>query len=130
MGISNPYETTPAIADSVLGAGATTAAPGVGAALATVATPAAGVYRVTGSAMVIGTPTAADGPNVAVRRGATVIAVLVAGLAGAAGTIAVPAPFTVERVTLDGATNVSLNAIAAGTVGTTYIVAMNLIRVG
>lgn len=104
-------------------AGGKTAAPGVGAALATITTPAAGYYRLEAWFGLSGTLAAVDATNAELRAGSTVLVSLAnSGVVSASGN-AVAGPFTCYRA-LDGTTSVTVNATAASTAGSVYHVTL------
>lgn len=91
------------------------AAPGAGAAIATITTPAAGTYAVRVTVALAGTVViAADAANFQLQGGATVL-----GTIGNPGAVGSYGPFEFD-VTMDGATNLTVNAIGAATAGTEY----------
>lgn len=102
-----------------LATGAKTAAPGVGAALATLTTPPAGYYRIEIWTGLSGTLAAVDASNFELRYGATVVAVLANSGAITASGNADAGPFTLHKA-LDGATTVTVNATAASTASSVY----------
>jgi len=101
---------------------ATAAAPAADAAVATLTTPAAGTYELTGTLSIAGTTVAtADSNNMSLRTSApatllTAIPIGVESTAGAPGS----ATFGPVIVTLDGATSVTINAIANATASSIY----------
>lgn len=101
--------------------GAKTAAPGLGAALASITTPPAGYYQVDIWAGLSGTVAAVDASNFEYRKGSTVIAVLaVSGNGtGASASNTANGPFTFFT-NLDGVTTISVNATAASTASSVY----------
>ena len=105
--------------NSSLMAGGKTAAPGVGAALATLTTPALGYYRIECWFGLSGTLAAVDASNAELRAGSTVLGVLANSGAVTASGNAAAGPFTVHRA-LDGATNLTMNATAASTASSVY----------
>lgn len=116
---ANPNPGTQTGADT-LSTGATVIAPGVGVAVATLAAPAAGVYEVRVSAQTGAGAVAADNGNMQLKKGA---AALVAALpTGGQEQM-------VDRVTLDGATALTVNAIAAATAGVPYTARISATRV-
>lgn len=94
--------------------------PGAGAAIATLTNVPAGVYNVTWTVQLIGAAAAADQDNFVLKVGATSIAVSLN--AGAAGQY----PQTPLQISLAALANVTVNAVAAGTVGVTYAVQLAL----
>lgn len=102
------------IADS-LGAGAAAAAPTAGVAVATIAAPPAGIYRLSVIVQNTGTAetTAAGLTNMGLYAGATLKAAL--------PTTGSPVRQEFERVTLDGATAVTVKATAAAAAGSMYV---------
>jgi hypothetical protein len=111
MPFTNPgVPGAPAGADS-LSIGGNVTAPAAGAAIATLAAPPAGVYEVRVAAAVGAGAVAADNGNVQLKKGA---AVHTANLP-TTGTEQV-----IDRVTLDGATAVTLNAVGVGTAAVVY----------
>lgn len=110
------------LSDSLQAGGAVTA-PGAGAAIATVAAPPAGTYLVTVSAGTgAGTPVAADVGNMQLKKGATVVALL-------AHPISTTAPMPPVRVTLDGSTALTVNAVGVATAGVVYVATIVAVRV-
>lgn len=101
--------------------GAKTAAPAANAALATLTTPQAGLYRVDVFAGLSGTLAAVDASNFELRKGSTVLAVLaVAGNGtGATASNTSIGAFTFQ-VDLDGATSLTVNATASATASSVY----------
>lgn len=102
------------MADSLVASGVATA-PGAGAAIATLAAPPAGKYRVRSYA---GAGGAAVGEqnNFRLRRaGVDLIAVLPHGMNGDFGDVT-----ELERVDLNGSQNLTIEAIAAGTAAIEY----------
>lgn len=89
-------------------------APGAGAAIATIVAPPAGLYRITVIGRYGGTSDTTD--NMELKKGATSLLVLPV-LAVNNGTAI---PVTVD-VRLDGATAITVNAIAAGAALTNYL---------
>ena len=108
-------------------AGAAVANPAVSAAIATLTTPAAGTYRINFSCfiytanVVVGLP-----PDMELRKGAVVQFNALGGISGSLDGITVVGqtptiqPFVDIRMTLDGATNVSINA-TVGAAAATYV---------
>lgn len=94
-----------------LNAGANVTAPGAGAAIATLAAPPKGVYEVRVAAKTGAGTVAADDGNVQLKAGATV-------LVGAVPTSG--QEIVLDRVTLDGATALTLNAVGAATAAVVY----------
>jgi len=93
-------------------------APGAGAAISSIASAQlpAGYYQIDVEASIdAGAPAAADRDNMEVREGATTIKRIVVNPV----SNTVPARVSVRRV-LDGATNVSVNAVGAGTASVVY----------
>lgn len=105
--------------------GAKTTSPGLGAALATLTTPTAGLYQVDVWAGLSGTLAAVDASNFELRKGATVVSVLaVSGNGtGAAASNTANGPFQFF-INLDGATSLTVNATAAGTASSVYHVTL------
>ncbi len=101
---------SPFIQADCLAAAATTAGPGAGGALATIATPPAGYYQITATVYftVVGTVN-----NAEFREGAAVVS----RLQLPAVVSQIPLVHTFFRA-LDGATNISINATAADAGGT------------
>jgi hypothetical protein len=105
------------VADSstTLNASGKQAAPTTGLAIATLTTPAAGTYAVRVYIGLAGTLTATtDANNVELLAGATVI-----GTIGNPGTAGEWGPFPFD-VTMDGASNLTVNAIGAATASSEY----------
>lgn len=92
-----------------------TVAPIAGAVVASIAGLAAGTYDVTWQVSLQGAAAAADANNFVLKNGAT--AVLNSINAGAAGAY----PQNGARIVVPQGGTVSINAIAAGTVGVTYL---------
>lgn len=109
------------LADSLTAAGAV-AAPGAGAAIATLAIPAgAAVYDVTiFTALPIGAPVNADAANMVFKNNGAAVGNALA----CDGTIT-----RLGRVTTVGGINFTVNAIAAGTAGVTYLASITAIRI-
>jgi hypothetical protein len=99
--------------------GGKTAAPGLGASLATLTTPPAGYYRIECWFGLSGTLAAVDASNAELRAGTTVLASLANSGAVSASGNAVAGPFTVFRQ-LDGSTTLTINATAASTASSVY----------
>jgi len=99
--------------DSLGNAGSVTA-PGAGSGVTTLAAPPAGVYDVTFAFFLSGTAETALA-NVRVRKGTTNIVNTLPSITGAAAVV-VRCP----RVTLDGASALSIQSIAAATAGAVY----------
>jgi len=102
-------------------ASATAAAPTAGTAVATLTTPAAGIYEISGTLALSGTTAVAtDSHNFALKKGATtLLANIPFGListTGAAGSV----PFGPVIVSLDGATSVTVNAVVSATASSVY----------
>lgn len=114
-------DAAPQFRNESLGAGGKTSAPGVGAALATITAPSAGYYQVDVWAGLSGTVAAVDASNFELRKGSTVVCVLaVSGNGtGASASNTATGPYTFF-VTVDGATNLSVNATAASTASSVY----------
>lgn len=104
-----------------LASGAKTAAPGVGAALATLTTPPAGYYQVDIWAGLSGTVATVDASNFEFRKGsATPVVLAVSGNGtGATASNTANGPFTFF-VALNGSTTISVNATAASTASSVY----------
>lgn len=106
------------VADSLNAAGSATA-PGAGAAIATIAAPPAGKYKITAEAFfAAGAPAAAEDANIAIRVGA----------ANILKKLAVPRALNVLGVTsedvyvhLDGSSAVALVAVGAATAAVVYV---------
>jgi hypothetical protein len=103
-----------------LSIGGNAVAPGVGVAVATLAAPPAGVYEVRVSAQTGAGTLAADNGNMQLKKGAA--AVVAALPTGGQEQI-------VDRVTLDGATALTVNAVAAATAGVPYTARISATRV-
>lgn len=99
--------------------GGKTSAPAANAALATLATPAAGYYQVDIYTGLSGTLAAVDASNFEFRKGSTPVAVLATSGSGASGVNGSVGPFTFF-VNLNGATSITVNATAASTAGSVY----------
>lgn len=102
-------------------ASAKATAPGIGAAVATLTAPPAGLYEISGTVSIAGTTVGAtDSHNFSLKAGSTVlltnIPIGVQATTGADGA----APFGPVLVHLDGATNVTVNAVAAATASSVY----------
>lgn len=107
------------LADTLAAAGNVTA-PGAGAAIATLAAPPAGAYEIRVSLERGGAASvAADIGNFAIKKGATTL--VAAAQAGA--------DIVLERVTLDGASAVTVNAVGAATAGVVYSASIRATRV-
>jgi|SRR5579859_4380383 len=98
-----------------------TVSPAAGAAIATVSGLRAGTYDIVWSVSLQGAAAAADADNFQLKNGATVVENAVN--AGAAGTF----PQTGTRITVPANGTVTINAIAAGTVGVTYLASIELV---
>ena len=90
--------------------------PAAGATIAQLVSLPVGVYTISWSVQLIGAAAAADQDNFQLTSGATVLSTSLN--AGAAGQY----PQTPLQVTLASLQNVTVNAVAAGTVGVTYAV--------
>lgn len=110
---------TSVAANNSLANGGKTAAPGAGAALATVTTPPAGYYRIEAWFGLTGTLAAVDASNAELRAGSTTIGVLANSGAITASGNPVAGPFTYYRA-LSGSTSVTINATAASTASSVY----------
>lgn len=109
------------IANTLSASGATAATPIAGTAIATIADPADGVYRVRVVALQVGTVDA-NRLNINLRTGATVVSALL--------SIASAMEHIFERVTLSGTD--TINAVvgaAAGGVGAIYVATIQATRV-
>ena len=95
--------------------------PAAGAAIVTVSGLRAGTYDVVWSVALQGAPGAGDADNFQIKNGATVVENAIN--AGAAGTY----PQTPVRITVAANGTLTVNAIAAGTVGVTYLASVELI---
>lgn len=116
---ANQQPGTPVGADT-LSIGGNSVAPGAGVAVATLAAPPAGVYEVRVSAQTGAGTVAADNGNMQLKKGAVVV---VAALpTGGQEEI-------VDRVTLDGATALTVNAIGVSTAGVPYTARLSATRV-
>ncbi len=94
--------------------------PGAGAAIVTVSGLRAGTYDVAWTVSLQGAAAAADADNFQLKNGAAVVEGSVN--AGAAGAY----PQTGARITVPANGTVTVNAIAAGTVGVTYLASLEL----
>jgi hypothetical protein len=119
-------------------AGATALAPAAGATIATLVTPPAGTYRVDitcGIAITAGALAAGDSFNMEFRKGAVVQMAALGGTAGMQESITVTgvpinsAVYKDLRVTVDGVTNLSINATGAGGLNNTYVAQIMATRV-
>jgi hypothetical protein len=109
------------IADSVMGSGAVTS-PTAGQVIAATAALPAGVYSVLIVTCLAGTaPVAADFSNLQLKHGAV----------GAGGLLAATTPLQMERerITVAASEAVTVNAVAAGTVGTIYAAFVSATRI-
>lgn len=102
-------------------AAAKASAPGAGAAVATLTTPAAGLYEISGTLSITGaTAVATDSHNFALKAGATTlltnIPIGMISTTGMEGAV----PFGPVLVHLDGATSVTVNAVSAATASSVY----------
>lgn len=114
----------PARVDSVSAYG-TAAAPGAGAALATIAAGSlavAGVYLVAVQVSLTGTIAAGDLDNFAIRKGSTPVKQIV--IPPAANQLA----FVEIQVYLDGATALSVNTVGAATASSVYSASITATR--
>lgn len=103
-----------AVTSSTLAASGKAAAPGAGAAVATLTTPAAGSYAVRVWVGLAGTLAAiTDANNVTVTAGAVSVTLGIPGAAGHYG------PFEFQA-TLDGSTSVVVSATGAATASSEY----------
>lgn len=112
-------------ANASLANGAKTAAPGAGAALATLTTPPIGYYQVDIWCGLSGTVATVDASNFEFRVGAaTPVVLAVSGNGtGATASNTTTGPYTFF-VNLNGATTISVNATAASTASSVYHVTM------
>lgn len=110
------------LADTASAAGSSTA-PAAGAAIATIAAPGAGVYRVVVKLRMSATAETAA-TNAELRHGATVV--------GKVGITSDQTLQTVEyeRVTVAAAEAITVNATANATAGAVYNVVVTAVRVG
>lgn len=117
----SPTFVAPTTHNTLVAAAVTAAAPTAGTAVATLAAPPAGNYKIQIWAAVTGTATtaAADSNNMNVKAGATTVIPLLSYNCSTAGNLTNPGPFEFYR-TLDGATNLSVNVIGNATTGTVY----------
>jgi len=114
-------ETSEGFVDTLFGQGSVSA-PGAGATIATLAAPPAGTYnlRITLGQGPAGTIAAADCGNWKITKsGASFIA---AGLASNCEIV-------IDRITLDGATTITVNALVAATAGVVYTASIKATRV-
>lgn len=120
------FSVSPAILGDSPGTTARAVAPAAGAAIATIAAASlpAGTYDVQVLTSYDGAVAAAERNNMEFREGAVVRSALLAP-----SVANVVTPVVVFRVVLDGATAVSVNATAAGTVGVGYNAQLVAIRV-
>ena len=105
------------MSDSIYAGGSVTA-PGVGAAVATLAAPRKGVWKVKIDAGISGNAVA-DLGNLQVKKGAAVLVPQIP--TGANGG---SEEFVLDEVTFDGVTALTVNAIGAGTAAIEYNVAI------
>lgn len=117
MSVIEPYRD----ANTTVQASAKADAPTAGTAVATLTTPAAGTYELCGTVSIAGTTVGAtDSHNFSLKAGTTTlltnIPIGVQSTTGMDGS----APFGPVIVTLDGATSVTVNAVAAATGSSVY----------
>jgi hypothetical protein len=124
VGAANPLPVAPTDNESA-GVGATAAAPGAGAAVATLVSGSlpAGLYDIQVYVGLSGTLAAADNANMEFREGASVVSRL--AVPGAAGHFG---PFELRR-RLDGSTALSVNAVGASTASSVYYANILAVRV-
>lgn len=94
-------------------------APGAGVALATIADPVDGEYRIRATVVFVGAaPAAAEDGNVEIRAGATVLARIATGRA-------LNTPYTEEvEAILTGTDAITANANGAGTTAVLYVTSL------
>jgi hypothetical protein len=112
-------------------AAAQATAPTAGTAVATVTTPPAGLYEVSGTLSISGTTVAAaDSNNMQLKQGSTVkltnIPIAVNSTTGTPGAV----PFGPVILNLDGATSVTINAVANATGSSIYAAQLICRQVG
>lgn len=117
---SNPTVTTPFVTSSLVATGSATA-PTAGTNIVTLAAPAAGTYQIEIWISASGTATtaAADSNNMNLLAGATTVATRLPFNCSTAGNVTNGGPFMFQR-TLDGSTNLTVNAVGNATTGTVY----------
>jgi hypothetical protein len=115
-----PVVTAPANYSALVATGSATA-PTAGTNIATLAAPTAGTYEVQVWVAVSGTATtaAADSNNMNVKAGAGTLAALLPYNCSTAGNLTNPGPFIFQEI-MNGATNLTVNAVANATAGTVY----------
>lgn len=114
----------PAILTDSLGVTGRVVAPGAGVVIATI-TPAAGTYEIeVRTNLDAGAPAAAEINNMDFREGASVVSVLIVP-----PVLNVVTSFAKYLRTLDGATAITVNAVAAATAGVGYSAQITAIRV-
>lgn len=118
--VSGTVTALPFNAGSLIATG-TTVAPTAGTAIATLAAPAAGLYEYNIWIAISGTATtaAADSNNMNVKAGSTTIFPLLSFNCSTAGNVTNGGPFSFQ-LTMDGATNITVNAVGNATTATTY----------
>lgn len=116
----SPTFTAPTVHNTLVAAAKATAPAGA-ANVATLAAPAVGNYHIQVWIAASGTATtaAADSNNMNLLAGATTVAALLPYNCSTAGNLTNPGPFEFYR-TLDGSTNLTVNAVGAATAGTVY----------
>jgi hypothetical protein len=97
-------------------------APGVGVAIATLSSVPAGTWDITCYTNLAGSAAAGDRPNLAFKVGSTVTSTLLSTMNGYNDTYSI-------RINLTTPTDLSVNAIAAGTAGAVYRVSMVATRI-
>lgn len=114
---------TTGLADTVSAAGSVTA-PTLGLAVATIAAPGAGVYKVVVTTFQTGTVDTTKPANCELRHGATVVQ--------ASGLLTTPvaATATFERVTVLAGEAITVNATAAGAAGSVFNAQLHATKVG
>jgi hypothetical protein len=111
--------------NTLTGAGTATA-PGAGAAIASIAAPPPGVYKVCLTIVLSGTAETAL-TNLRLRENGNTVATALPSLSAAAG----PVNLTFDRVEVnEGGGNLDVIAIAAATAGAIYTVVINATRIG
>lgn len=104
-------------------ASGTATAPGVGAAIATLAAPSAGKYRLEIDASVSNNAVADVGNMKLQRGGVDVVSPIPHGVNGQ------PARFVVDEIELDGSQNLTVNAIGAGTAAIEYNATIEALKI-
>jgi hypothetical protein len=117
---ASPAVTSPITASSLVNSGKATA-PTAGTNIVTLAAPAAGLYNIEVWLSASGTATtaAADSNNMNLLAGATTVATFLPFNCSTAGNVTNGGPFMIQR-SLDGSTNLTVNAVGNATAGTVY----------